>query len=410
MTDIPNISENTILTIWNDIKDFGVSFWAFMILFNIIFVKDKWIDIIKYCFDKLISVNKPLLKYTKKDVEKHRLFRDIDYWLSIGIQALQIKSTHIEEQDYIDNKEKMAKELFRIKLEVNKEYLSKFVEEIDFDNVDSDVCCSYFLDCNTKINITQKQKFIERGISPKFLNKYYVISNFGEKLITNSIKTIFSPSNNMNTATKMYVALNTVDGYLNIIYDNILESIDSINGDLKGETFDGEPMCKAYHTIIKAPHPTYPLIVKEKLSSVLQEFNGSRALIIKYYEKRNQLFHSAVYESTLPGITSEISNIQEVNDDVEINVMSILKENGCIAAELSKFGANTIERLNSRGVKGIIISPIINDGKIDGALIIDYLNIETFNDVQKRKDLDSVIKKETESFAPYIVYPKNYEF
>lgn len=413
--EINDVDSTTIITIWNDIKEFGTGFWVFILLLNMYWLKNQWISFIK----ELCSIitfktfrKRKSIHYSKKDILKHRLFKDIDYWLAIGIPALQIKSRHhsTEEQDYIDNKERMAKELFRIKLEINKEYFKKFVEEVDFDNIDMAVCGSYFQDCITKINITQKQKFIERGISPKFLNKYYVSADISEQIINASIKTIFERMSDMDTSTKAYISLNIIDAYLNIIYGNILETIDSINGDLKGEIFDGEPMCRAYHSVIKPPHPTYPMIVKEKLEAITNEFNGARALVIKYYEKDNTDYHSAVYEYSRNGVTSEMSSIQQINDDLERNVYNIMKEHGTIATDISKFGQNTIERLNNRGVKAIIISPIINDNNIDGALVIDYIAKGAFDEVIKDKELDSKVKKFAESLAPYIVYPKNYEF
>ena len=87
-----------------------------------------------------------------------------------------------------------------------------------------------------------------------------------------------------------------------------------------------------------------------------------------------------------------------------------MKTNGNIAANISKFGANTIERFNSRGVKGIIIAPIYNEGKIDGALSIDYISDEKFEMVSEMKNLDDKLKQYTEMFSSYIVYPVNYKF
>jgi hypothetical protein len=169
-------------------------------------------------------------------------------------------------------------------------------------------------------------------------------------------------------------------------------------------------MCKSFHCTLKAPHPTYPMIVKEKLDEVLRDFNGSRAFVIKYFEKDNETFHSAIYESAIKGVTSEMENIQMISDDLEKNVTNIMKEVGNIAADISKFGSNTIERFNARGVKGIIIAPIFNEDKLDGALCIDYISVEKFENNARAKDLDVRLKSYTESLAPYIVYPQNYKF
>lgn len=412
MTDItpPTLNDDSIITIWSDIKDFGTSYWAFLIIFILVYFKEPIVQLCKVLINKLSNKHKEFV-YTKKDLLRHPIFKDLDYWLNIGIKALRLKNNlHPEEEDYINNKEKMAKEVIRIKYETTRESLKTFIEETDIDNLDSDVACSYLMDCLTKNSITQKQRFIERGISPKFLNKFYLLTDLTEKSVFSAIRNFFIRGCELSTSTKMYVALNTLDGFLNVIFDNLIETIDSINGDLRDELFDGEPMCKSYRSVLKPPHPTYSMIIKEKLDEVLRDFNGSRAFIIKYFDKNGERYHSAIYESTIIGITSEIENIQMVSDDREKNVTNILKTNGCIAADISKFGSNTIERFNARGVKGILIAPIYNDNRIDGALCVDYISVEKFEKNIKDEELDNKLKKYAEAFAPYIVYPHNYTF
>ena len=51
---------------------------------------------------------------------------------------------------------------------------------------------------------------------------------------------------NTRASTKVYLAFNTFDGYLNIIFNNLVECVNTINGDLKTEIFDGQPMFRAY--------------------------------------------------------------------------------------------------------------------------------------------------------------------
>ena len=306
----------------------------------------------------------------------------------------------------------MAKEVIRIKYTTMKESLSMFIDETDIDNIDSDLACVYLIDCLTKNSITQKRKFNERGIPLKFLNKFYVISDISKKIIYNAIRNFFSKSCEANTATKIYMAFNTLDGYLNVIFNDLCETMSTINGDLKTEIFDGKPMGRPQITTLKPPHPTYPLIVKEKLAEILQDFNGSRAMISKYYIKNNEHMHSVVYESAIIGVTSEIANIQQINDEHEKNILNIMNESGSIAADISKFSSNTIERLNRRGTKAIIIAPIYNNEKIDGALSIDYISIENFDNIanDKKFNLDEKLKRYTEELAPYIQYPENYVF
>ena len=412
MTELPTLaSDSGWLVIWNDIKTFGAGFWSFFILISFYVLKDQIKELFKLLISKLTHKPHAQLCYTKKDIQRHPIFRNLDYWLNIGIQAIRLKSNlHPEEEDYANNKEKMAKEVIRIKYETTKESLKTFVEENDFDNMDEEVASSYLLDCLVKNSITQKQRFIERGISPKFLNKFYLLTDVTEKIIFNAVKNFFTRGCELSTATKMYVALTTLDGHLSIIFNNLIETIDSINGDLRDELFDGEPMCSSYKTTLKPPHPTYPMIVEEKLESVLRELNGSRAFIIKYFDKDGDKYHSAIYEKTMNGVTSEMTNIQMISDDREKNVTSIMKTHGNIAADISKFGSNTIERFNSRGVKGIIIAPIYNENQIDGALCVDYISVEKFERVSNLEHLDEILNSYSKEFAPYIIYPKNFNY
>lgn len=408
---VESIDGNTLITIWNDIKNGGLSFYIFFVMFNLTFFKEQWISAIKYVFNKIFT-KEHKATYTKKDLIKHPIFNDLDYWLNLGIDALHIKENlHPEEDDYINNKERMAKEVIRIKYETMKEALKAFVQETDIDNLDNDVACAYLMDMLVKENIAQKRRFNERGIPQKFLNKFYMISDISKKIIYNAIKNFFSNNCDSTTATKMYMAFNTLDGYLNVVFNDLCETMSTINGDLKTEIFDGKPMGTVSKVkMLRPPHPTYPMIVKEKLDMVLQDLNGSRAMICKYFKKDGEHYHSAVYESTIIGVTSEMANIQMISDDQEKNILNIMEESGTIAADISKFNATTIERFNTRGVKGIILVPIYNEEKIDGILSIDYISIEKFENAIKDKNLDKKLKEYAEIFANYIQYPANYEF
>lgn len=408
---VESIDGNTLITIWNDIKNGGLSFYIFFVMFNLTFFKEQWISAIKYVFNKIFT-KEHKATYTKKDLIKHPIFNDLDYWLNLGIDALHIKENlHPEEDDYINNKERMAKEVIRIKYETMKEALKAFVQETDIDNLDNDVACAYLMDMLVKENIAQKRRFNERGIPQKFLNKFYMISDISKKIIYNAIKNFFSNNCDSTTATKMYMAFNTLDGYLNVVFNDLCETMSTINGDLKTEIFDGKPMGTVSKVkMLRPPHPTYPMIVKEKLDMVLQDLNGSRAMICKYFKKDGEHYHSAVYESTIIGVTSEMANIQMISDDQEKNILNIMEESGTIAADISKFNATTIERFNTRGVKGIILVPIYNEEKIDGTLSIDYISIEKFENAIKDKNLDKKLKEYAEIFANYIQYPANYEF
>lgn len=409
MTDLSNVPVDTnfMLSIWNDVKEFGPSFWAFIILFTFVSYKEQLVNWCNALLDLFIH-NKCTLKFNAKQLVKHQIFRDLNYWLKTGIKAIQIKSAihKKDEEDYIKNKEKMAKEVIRINFETTLESLTKFLEENDLDNMDEEVACAYLMDCLTKNDITIRQRYIERGISDKFIHKFSVINNMGEQIIFTAVKNIFHKGSDLNTPTKMYLAFNTLDGYLNVIFNNMAETIDTINGDLKGETFDGEPMCRSFKVKMKPPHPTYTMIVEEKLEELMSLMYGSRINVIKYYDQDGSKYHSSIYEVVRKGITSEMMSLQDICDDDEKNVLHVMEKSGIIAAKINKFDGKTLERFIARGLKGIIVAPIYNDNIIDGALVIDYLSEQSYDKAMSFNDLDEKVKEYTDFLSPYIVYHK----
>lgn len=409
LTEVPTQTDFW-LTIWNDIKEFGPSFYVFLIVFLLWNYKQNIVDL----FDKLISFfigKKNEMKFTTKQLAKHQLFKDLDYWLETGIKALQLKiSAHNDEEEYAKNKEKMAKEVIRIIFETFKETFTKFITENELDNMDEEVACAYLMDSLKKNSITERQRFIEKGIPEKFVHKFSVVNSMAYEMIVNSVKTIFNKKCPLDTPTKTYIAFNTFDGYLNVIFNNLVECVNTINGDLKSETFDGQPMYRAYKAKLRPPHATFNNIVKDKLHQVLAETYASRANVIKYFEKDGDIHHSSVYEAVKLGVTEEIDNMQMVDDENEKNVLNVMNANGIIVADISKFDNLTLERMIARGVKGVIIAPIYDDEKIDGALVLDYMNKDSFDKFCKNKDLDKILTEYTDFLKPYIVYPKNYKF
>ena len=409
LTEVPTQTDFW-LTIWNDIKDFGPSFYVFIIVFMLWTYKQSIIDFADKIFNLIIGKKKDL-KFSAKQLAKHQVFKDLDYWLDTGIKAIQIKiNAHDDEEEYAKNKEMMAKEVVRIIFETFRDTLTKFISENDLDNMDDDVACAYLLDALKKNTITERQKFYEKDIPEKFIHKFTVVNTMAYDLIRASVKNIFQKGNVLDTPTKVYLAFNTFDGYLNIIFNNLVECVNTINGDLKSEMFDGQPMYRAYKTRLRPPHATFTNIVKDKLSQVLSETYASRANVIKYFKKDNDIYHSSVYEVVKSGVTEEGGNMQMIDDENEKNVLNVMKANGIIVADISKFDNITLNRLVVRGVKGIIIAPITDENNIDGALVLDYMSKESFDKFCKNKELDKIIIEYTDYLKPYIAYPENYKF
>ena len=412
----PELTENAYLTIWHDIAQGGTPFWVLLTLFLIWVFKDqinKLIGVIINLFSKNFSHKTKF--YKSSDLKKHQLFKDLDYWLKTGIEAIHLTNNgHENDEEYIKGKEEIAKDVARIKFEVIKESLTTFINENDFDNIDYEVAHQYLLDTITKIKITEMHEMLKAGIPSKFLEKYNVFSKIGNKILLDSIKLLYQKDIDFSVPTRIYLSLSNIDGFLNISFNSIADSINSINGDLKGEEYHGHILGRNHKDILKPPSTQNNMAALEKLNDILKTFNASRATISKLYNMKDDDItsgqHSCIYEVVGHGITSVLEIIQDIPNNIDPNVMVILNRGENIAVDISKFSKERAQSFLDRGAVAIIMSPIYNEDKLDGVLCLDYFSLDDFEKIIEMDKFDEHLYKYADSVSPYIIYPENYKF
>ena len=412
----PELTENAYLTIWHDIAQGGTPFWVLLTLFLIWIFKEqinKLIGVIINLFSKKFSHKTKF--YKSSDLKKHQLFKDLDYWLKTGIEAIHLTNNGLEtDEEYIKGKEEIAKDVVRIKFEVIKESFTTFINETDFDNIDYEVAHQYLLDTITKIKITEMHEMLKAGIPSKFLEKYNVFSKIGNKILLDSVKLLYQKDIDFSVPTRMYLSLSNIDGYLNISFNSIAESINSINGDLKGEEYHGHILGRNHKGILKPPSTQNNMAAIEKLNDILKTFNASRATISKLYNMKDDDItsgqHSCIYEAVGHGITSVLEIIQDIPNNIDPNVMVILNRGENIAVDISKFSKERAQSFLDRGAVAIIMSPIYNGNKLDGVLCLDYFSLDDFERIIEMDKFDEHLYKCADSVSPYIIYPENYKF
>ena len=412
----PELTENAYLTIWHDIAQGGTPFWVLLTLFLIWVFKDqinKLIGVIINLFSKNFSHKTKF--YKSSDLKKHQLFKDLDYWLKTGIEAIHLTNNgHENDEEYIKGKEEIAKDVARIKFEVIKESLTTFINENDFDNIDYEVAHQYLLDTITKIKITEMHEMLKAGIPSKFLEKYNVFSKIGNKILLDSIKLLYQKDIDFSVPTRIYLSLSNIDGFLNISFNSIADSINSINGDLKGEEYHGHILGRNHKDILKPPSTQNNMAALEKLNDILKTFNASRATISKLYNMKDDDItsgqHSCIYEVLGHGITSVLEIIQDIPNNIDPNVMVILNRGENIAVDISKFSKERAQSFLDRGAVAIIMSPIYNGDKLDGVLCLDYFSLDDFEKIIEMDKFDEHLYKYADSVSPYIIYPENYKF
>jgi len=412
----PEITENAYLTIWHDIAQGGTPFWVLLTLMIIWIFKDQ----ISKLFSSLIGIFSKKFSHKSKfykssDLKKHQLFKNLDYWLKTGIEAIHLTNTgHDVDEEYVKGKEEIAKDVARIKFETIKESFTTFINETDFDNIDYEVAHQYLLDTITKIKITEMHKMLKAGIPNKFLEKYEVFSKIGNKILLDSIKLLYQKDLDLTVPTRMYLSLSNIDGFLNISFNSIADSINSINGDLKGEQYHGHILGKGHKDILRPPSTQNNMAATEKLHDILKTFHASRATVSKLYNmKENDItsgLHSCIYEALSHGITSVLEIIQDVPNNIDPNVMVILDRGENIAVDISKFSKERAQSFLDRGAVAIVMSPIYNGNKLDGVLCLDYFTLEDFDRAVNMEKFDEKLYKSSDSLSPYIIYPEDFKF
>ena len=147
------LNNSTILAIWNDIKQGGIPFLIVCILLLFYMLKPHFSSILSF-LGKLITLKfeKKTKKYTINDIKNHQIFKDLDFWLEMGIDSINLNHTHTgfpysarhkETEDYMKAKEEIAKDILRIKFTVIKEYLEAFIRDNDLEKIDLDSAKKY---------------------------------------------------------------------------------------------------------------------------------------------------------------------------------------------------------------------------------------------------------------------------
>ena len=262
------LTDNVYITVWNDIASGGKPFWILLSLILLFYFKDEVKKFLSSLIDILtFKAHKKSIKHTQSDLKKHQLFKDLDYWLTTGIEAIHLVSNdHSDDSEYIKAKEKIAKDVIKVEFETLKESFTTFINETDFNNIDYEVCYQYLLDTFTKCKITQIHKLLKMGVPKKFLEKYEIFSKIGYRILLDALKILYQQNVDLDIPSRMYLTLSNVDGYLNICFNSISEAINSINGDLIGEEYNGRVLGKKRNQLLKPPSTQNTMAALDKLN------------------------------------------------------------------------------------------------------------------------------------------------
>lgn len=411
------------ISIWNDIKNGGIPLLIFCCMALVWFIK-PYINKIFLFFGKMISkkIDNTMKEYSVIEVQNHPVFRDLDFWLTVGVKSLKMNNinyqypmvkVHVESLDYMKAKEDIAKDILSIKFSIIKEYIELFLKENPIEHLNLETMRSILLTYLHKCEIKQHSELIEQKIPGEFLKKFFIYEKMSSDLFYQTIEGYLNEGafNDLSVPTRLYLVFTAINNYLTNSYNNMIYTTSVINGDLNGVEYKGNIIGKKANRILQPPHSTFVYTVNEKISALMNEFGASRAILFKYYTTTEGSYaHSAVYEVCAPGVSHMLENMQNIPNTIEMDTLDILKRGTIISVDISKFNNNVIERLAQRGVDAIILVPIFEGNAFSGVLALDYLSLEEYNKYKDREDLDDILLKNAKDLSTYISYPKNYPF
>lgn len=417
------ITNSTILAIWNDIKDGGVPLMVMSAITLTLFFKPYIKTLAGYVVDKIINSSKPKIKeYSVTDVKNHQVFKDLDFWLNIGIKSLHMGSLnfqipsfsepHKESEDYMKAKEDIAKDILTIKFSSVLKYIKTFLDENDLSKLDINAVRNYFDTYFIKCGISQHAEMIEKGIPSEFLKKYFIYEKGSFDLMNQTIKAFLHDSTfDLTVPTRVYLVFNAINNYLTNSYNNMLYTVTAINGDLNGVEYKGHLIGVKKQHILQPPHSSYPMTVNAKLTSIMNEFGANRATVSKYYTKSDGSYvHSAVYEVCDTGIMPMLRQMQDRPTETETEMLEFMKNGTIIATDISNFNNSMACSMSARGVDAIVLVPIFEGQEFSGILALDYLSLEEFNKHKELKNSDDKLNEYAKDLSVYISYSKDYIF
>lgn len=230
------------------IDKYGIegSFFIFLFFITISLLKSKWIkDFLSKMSDKLIErsmMNKTksissFRTITESDISNHDIFNYIDFWMYSKIPTIQFSTEY---------RTLVFRKYLTIYLKSYKNNILSFVEDKSYKDMDDARLSTTLLNLiNTIIYDYEKNSELS-GIPKIVIEKMKLKNNETITLTLGLIEGICSSQfySSKNNLLKVYSVLNIILSILENTISSSKDICDSINGQLRGLTFEGktEPM------------------------------------------------------------------------------------------------------------------------------------------------------------------------
>lgn len=411
MTGNADLNGDFLALLWKSIQNGGTEFWIFMTIFILLIFRNDIPDMVKglwsgicWFFENIVLlriINKKPYNYknvyNKDTLLNHQIFKDLQYWLTVGVNNIKISDN--------EAKEAIAKSIFTIYARSSQSILREFINNNNIEDLSNDELKSSFkreLEIHSANVIALAR---EDGIPELFLQKYFMVSEGFHSLKNAAIDSILSNDFAVDNFVKMNMIYTIIGGTLSNVFHNLASTVKSINGDLNGLVYKHYVIGYKKGAIISVPTGVDTDVVFAKLKDFMYALNGSRAYIYKFlpYDEFYSGYHSCVYEVVNAGISRERQKLQKMHNNF-LKVPDETDKNPIIRLR-ADMDEVLNERLSQRGIYALSHILLFNGKeKADGMLVINWNSKDAYEQAVKDGKIEETIKFYGALLESYIVY------
>ena len=343
-----------------------------IILFLVMFREELKGFIQSYTESRVHGVSDKL-DYTKQDVIHHPIFRDLEYWITCGIDLVKIEKSYA--------KELIMKDLLRIKFSVIKDKLLALVNDPALNNYTISELKAIIHDMLRDIDTQRIIGWRNNGIPEIFIKKYVILHQLGKELTYNTIKVFLSEEVGATNYTRIYLILSILEAQLSNIYANAVSTALSLNGDLNGTIYKGV-IIGSTSNMYAMDTPIHKELVEDKLRDILIKNYASRASVIMFHDYPGKDpfdgKFSMVYEQCAPGVSEERKAVQYMPCSLLVDYVDSFNNKEMLVKKASELTYGLNRLFLSRGTEMVATYPLKDDSTLKGFISIEWNYYERF--------------------------------
>ena len=187
--------------------------------------------IIKYLENLMLRKKFTACTHTVKDLKKHPIFLDLDYWTSVGVSILHVNTCL--------GKEMIMKDLLHLKYSLVKDRLLRVIDSEVSDNMPLEDLKLVILSNISEYNKVQVLHWKTAGIPEAFIRKYVSLQVKNIDMVKGAMKILFDKNIVASNSVRLYLFLSLIRNELASMYTNAVSTILAMNGDLNGLVYKG---------------------------------------------------------------------------------------------------------------------------------------------------------------------------